>query len=372
MSLLYLAISILIAGDQSGVSNSEWLRNFGDLLITFSDKETAFFILIGLVTIIQIFQSSMYYTGYSLAAILRVRVRRLVMNALSRQIMGLSFQEISQYKSGDLWTYISFGKTFEKLIGHVNQGVYTLVMALAYLFVLLWLSWSMTLTALVILGTVYVLMKTLMQKMYEFSHKNLMAEKLLNEHIQNIFFGMRIIRSFGAERKASALVEGSVDESSKHNLYATLCEGLISPTVDIVTFITLAGALVGINLFLGDQIENLLPTTLLFILVLARLMPRMGNINNVRGRIYNAWPVVSHIVEFLRDDNKVMARKGGVHFAELKKGITFKNVTMRYLKGDHPAVENLNFLIFRLKKWKKHMKIESRLEFYYFLIFYCK
>ncbi len=346
MSLVYLSVSVLMSDGGNGiVQNSQYFIELRNQLTFLTDKYAAFLILVVLVAVAQILQSGFFYAGYALSSVIRMRVRRSLMNDIVQHIMDMNFQMISRYKSGELWTYVSLGKSIEKLIGQINEGIYTIFMALAYLAVLMWISWAMTFGALLIFALLSVGLKSVMNKIHEHSNNNLTASRKINNTTAELLPGMRVIRSFGAEKKALNMFKKIIHESSICNMRVSLWSGAISPIVDTVTFVTLALIMVGLSLVFAERIEETLPTFLIFIYIIARLMPRLGYLNNIRAAIYNAWPAVSHTVEFLRRDDKQMDRKGGVPFTGLEDKIEFRNVSLHYMGNERDAVKNISFSV---------------------------
>ena len=346
MTLLYLAIGVLMENDPGALSEKlGWLGETVEPHAASLGTQNLFLVLIALVATAQILQSSFYFAGYGVSAVLRMRIRRSMMKAIIGQMMDMSFSEISRYKSGELWTHVTLGKGLEKLFGDLNHGIYTALMALAYATVLMVLSWKMTLIALVLLGLLTLSLRTVMWKIHEMATQNLDLMRKLNMNTAEMLAGMRLIRSYSAENKAKEVFGDFVDRSSHVSMLGTIWQGTISPIIDIVTVFILVLAMAGISLVFADRLADMLPTVLVFIFVLARLMPRLGHLNSLRARLIESWPIVEHITEFLRCDNKRMIRRGGKPFVGLSYGIEFRNVFLNYLTDERAAVSGLSFFV---------------------------
>ena len=346
MTLLYLAIGVLMENDPGALSEKlGWLGETIEPHAASLGTQTLFLVLIALVATAQILQSSFYFAGYGVSAVLRMRIRRSMMKTIIGQMMDMSFSEISRYKSGELWTHVTLGKGLEKLFGDLNHGIYTALMALAYATVLMALSWKMTLIALVLLGLLTLSLRTVMRKIHEMATQNLDLMRKLNMNTAEMLAGMRLIRSYSAENKAKEVFGDFVDRSSHVSMLGTIWQGTISPIIDIVTVFILVLAMAGISLVFADRLVDMLPTVLVFIFVLARLMPRLGHLNSLRARLIESWPMVEHTTEFLRRDNKRMIRHGGKPFVGFRNGIEFRNVILNYLTDERPAVSGLSFFV---------------------------
>jgi ATP-binding cassette subfamily B protein/subfamily B ATP-binding cassette protein MsbA len=95
----------------------------------------------------------------------------------------------------------------------------------------------------------------------------------------------------------------------------------------------------------ADGLGAVLPTVLVFVFVVARLVPRLGNLNRVRASLHASWPAVVYLTEFLRKDNKHLDRRDGKPFGGLKTGLEFRGVSLEYTAAERSAVRGLNFTL---------------------------
>lgn len=348
MSLLYLAVSLLLP--QAGLGLAEtagWLRDALEAIRGGYDPRTVFVWLVGVVALVQVMQSGLSFGAFYASAALRMRVRRSTMNAIAAQMMDLSFPAVSRYKTGELWSYMTLGKDIEKLIGVVNDGVYTVLMAVAYTVVLLMLSWPTTLVALAALALLTLGMRAIMGRIHAVAERSLDNMREMNDSTANFLAGVRLVRSFGLEKSSLAVLENLIDHSSRLNMQGSIWQAAVSPIIDVVSIVTLAGVMLAISLIFGDRIAEVLPTVLVFVFVIARLMPRLGHVTRIRANLHSFWPSARHTIEFLRRDDKEFARKGGMPFSKLRDGIVFKNVRLDYVTGERPALRDASFRIGR-------------------------
>jgi|MDTC01.1.fsa_nt_gb ATP-binding cassette subfamily B protein/subfamily B ATP-binding cassette protein MsbA len=346
LGILYLAVGLLIGDVAEGAQDKVgMLGDVLDWLSGFMAPGSLFIALIVLVAVAQVFQSLLSFAGFAISGGIRMRVRQGIMRSMMRQIVAVSFAEISRYRSGELWTHMTNAKGLEKMIGEMNSLVYGVIMALSYCTIMIALSWEMVLAAVVIVGGLSLGIRGVMRKIKQTAANLLKAIQSLNNSTADYLSGVRLIRSFGVEMESENVIGNKIDRSSELTLRGTVLRAMISPLVDVVTYVTLAAALLTIFLVLGEGFQAILPTILIFIIVLARLMPRLGLLNSLRASLHDLWPIVDHTVEFLRTDNKDMALVGGKPFNELKEGIRFENVSLNYIAGERAAVSNLSFTL---------------------------
>ncbi len=346
MALLFLAINSLLGRETPGFMEAgTWFGDmFAQVQSIFSTQEV-FLLLISFVAVTQILQSGFYFLGLVLSATLRIRIRRRVHKDLFNRMMTISFPEISKYKTGELWSYMLVGKHLDQMIGQLSTIVYTLLLSMAYAGVLLWISWQMTLAALGFIFVISFGLRTVMRRINEISKRLLDSVIDLNTRTADYLAGMRLVRSFGTEKEAMQNINVQVDRVMETAKRGLIWQATISPLMDIITVLTITFALLGMSFIFGDGFRDLLPVVLTFVLVLYRLLPRLGNINNTRAAMHSAWPHVSYSVDFLRKDNKSFTRRGGKPFRGIQQQVEFRDVSLSYTDKERHAVNGITFKI---------------------------
>ena len=344
MSLLYVAINFLMP--ESKVNLAEKLGplgGFADNLAANIEPVSFFILLVVVVAVTQVFQSSFYFAGLSISTVLRMRVRKSLQGQTISQIMRLRYADVVRYKAGDLWTYLSFGRSLEKLIGVMNAILYVSLLATAYLVVLFLLSWEMTILSLLLFAVLSVGLRPVMGKIKKYAKILLDETFIINAKTMDYLSGMQLIRSIGEERNTQTVLKKYIDRNAKYTLLGTLWNGAVSPLMDIVAVLILCVSMIAIVLVVGDRITEVIPLILTFVFILFRLLPRLSTLNVARANFYQSLPVINMMVDFLRNDNKAFARSGGIPFGGLKKNIIFDNVDLDYGVGEAPAVHGLSF-----------------------------
>lgn len=346
IGILYLAINQLF-GVQEGVptDQSGWLTEVTGVLSGAMSPIALFILLIALVAVSQVLQSGFYFLGIWISSVLRMRVRRGLQKRAVAHMMHMSFAQVSRYKAGELWTFITVGRSVEKLIPMINTIAYVSFMALAYLVTLLWLSWETTLLALLMFGILSAGLRPVMKKINDTARRLLDVTLQMNSQVADHLAGMRIIRSYGEERKAQGTIGELIDDSAALTFRGTLWESSVSPLVDVVTILVLALAVGGMALYFGEGMVDVLPRLMVFIFVLYRLMPRLGHLNTVRANLHTSWPIIQTMVDFLHTGDKEMVREGGAPYAGLDGGIEFRDVALRYAVEERPAVSGISFKV---------------------------
>ena len=286
MGVFYLALNALMGKSGADLSQvAGWIGGMANRLAGDMDRYTLFLLLIGIVALTQILQSGFRFAGTAFSSFLRVRIRRALYKVVFAHILNISFPTLSRYKTGELWTHISISKLCDALISYVNNFLYTIFLVIAYVVVLMWLSWSMTLAALVFLGVVSLGLRVVMRMVKNTAETLLGATVELNNQTVDFLGGIRLIRSFATEDKAKKIINKHVDKAMDMARRGMILDGAVSPLVDVVTILFVVAALVGVSMAFGDRIGNILPLLMLFLFVMYRLMPRLGFLNSVRASI---------------------------------------------------------------------------------------
>ncbi len=346
IGLLYFAISNLLGNATGSLGkNTEELKALIDGSFVGVEPITQFLIIIGLVVLTQILQSGMAFGGLWASTVLRMRIRKSLQNQIIYRFMNIGFKDISRYKSGELWTIMTLGRSVEKLLAQINDIIYVGSMSIAYTVMMLWLSWQMALIALLVFVLLSLSLSSLMKVISTTAKKLIDVTFVINSRMADILAGMRVIRSFGAEKSISNVFGGLIEESADLTLRGTVWQALISPLIDTVTIIILAGGIAGLTFYYGRNIITYLPVVLIFLFVLYRLMPRLGRLNAIRANLHNLLPVLHKLSEFFSNTGTQIISQNGFKIHNLKQGIEFQDVVLQYDINETTAVDDVSFTL---------------------------
>ena len=124
-----------------------------------------------------------------------------------------------------------------------------------------------------------------------------------------------------------------------------MLQALVSPVMDAITVLGIAGILVLGIWQMGAVEAGGLARLLTFLFVLYRFMPRVRIVNDNLGLVLGYLPFVERIAAILDDEGKEFKHLGGSRAADFAEAIAFRGVTYRYPGAARPAVEHLDFEI---------------------------
>ena len=338
LAILTLALALLAGDAPSGWRVSAMLAPLqAQVGIT-----GVFIVLVLLAVVCQILRSGFTFAGNALAGHVRMTLEGELRSRLFHQFMQMSFAQTARYKAGDLLSYIEQVLYTGGVVDVLNRLVADVVLVVVYVCVLAWISWPMTLLALVMLALFAWPVRSAVRRVRGLSRTVLQANVKLQEDIADYLAGLRLIHTFAQEGAAERRVDEIVAESVRVRLRSYLWFLSITPTFELLAVLGLAAVLVSTYLVGG---LGTLPQLLVFVFVLYRLMPRVTSINSSLGGLNISWPFVVRVAEMLRTDDKVYLAAGDRPFTGLQDGIELRAVTFHYAEADAPAISDLSFTV---------------------------
>jgi ABC-type multidrug transport system fused ATPase/permease subunit len=263
-----------------------------------------------------------------------------------RQCMTLSFAYINRYKIGDLTSYVNYTASIVGFLNWLNKLISDSLRILAYVGVLLWISWQVTLVVLPLLVLLSLGLRAILGRIQDAYREVTRLSMQFNAQMIEMIQAVRIVRSFAREREVIAQVDESLHERERYTRKGQVWQALITPIMEISTIIGVSLLLVGGYLMLGSEtIQVIFPQAAVFLVMLYRMVPGVTSINNSLASFYRMLPNLERATSFLRSDDKEYIHEGEHAFAGLHQAITFDQLSFRYKEDGPWAVRNLCFTI---------------------------
>jgi ATP-binding cassette subfamily B protein/subfamily B ATP-binding cassette protein MsbA len=157
--------------------------------------------------------------------------------------------------------------------------------------------------------------------------------------------GLRVIHSSGLADKASVNLKEKIriyENTERRQIFLRELLMPLTGFLPVFGIVVIAGLSV---LLLGAKGSGLLPSLVTFVLALQRLNQRFATIATNFNQLAAIAGSVQRLNMLLRPEDKVFRRRGGLGFTDLKQSIVIKDVSLRYLPGNPPALSNLNLII---------------------------
>ncbi|HQO36797.1 MAG TPA: ABC transporter ATP-binding protein, partial [bacterium] len=345
MGALLLALDVLLGEKTTDTQVSFMLfQNFMVAMEERFGRGGIFAVYVGLAVASQLLRSGFQFLGRAATAYLQAWCEQDLRSRVFRQFFSVRYDHVVKYKIGDMALYTHQTNGMVSYLGYLNMLVSDLLILLTYISVLLWISWPITLFAVVTLGLLSFGLSRVIRLVRNAATQFVKATIRMNEQIVEYLQGIRTVRAFAQEEHVQELVDDTLREAMLANRRSLVWEATILPLVECLTVICVAALLVSCYALL-DVNQQWLPRLAVYVFVIYRLMPRAGTINGNLASLKKLYPTVSRISAILREDNKPYMRDGGKSFEALRHGIEFRDVSFLYDGTNTPAVKDISFSI---------------------------
>ena len=224
-----------------------------------------------------------------------------------------------------------------------NLVIRSLVLV-AYVTLALWLSWGLTLIALVFLVVLSIGLKFLIETTKDrgkvVAEENGRVAAIVTEFIA----GIRTVKAFGAELHERTKFDGASRKAADTLIRTADASAAIRPIAEAAASAVLVGlVVVSVRLLVvGGSLT--VPSLLAFLFAIFRLLPIVHELNGARGVIANLHGSWTHVVSFLDRSSKPEVVTGSRHPGPLNEKIRFENVSFEY-EPSRPVLTNVSLEI---------------------------
>lgn len=280
------------------------------------------------------------YTGLAQCH-LSDRIRKLIFE----QLQSLSLSYYSQIRSGALVNSIThevnqLKQAFNLIANMIAQGS-TL---LAYVLSLFWLSWQLSIVAVLMFGLLSVGLTNLIARVREASFALPQANGQLTSVAVEFINGIRTVQASATQDFERQKFYRATTEVMAAETQVKTASALVQPLAEGISSTALIVIVVGAFGLLMETGQLRAASLLTFMFVLFRLVPLISRINQSRENLSRFQGSIGNIKELLRRDNKPYLTNGTIPFSQLEHGIEFVATDFGY----HPnelVLKNINLAI---------------------------
>ncbi|MBI1952768.1 MAG: ABC transporter ATP-binding protein [Candidatus Omnitrophica bacterium] len=343
-SLGFITVALQVLGNPENLSSNAFLGPWGERLQGLRaglGREQLFLWLILLAVLSQVLRSGFQFLSVALTAWVRPRVQAQATNEIYARILRLSFPRVSAYRLGDLTDYLNQPASLGEAFGRVNDLARTLLFLAAYAGILFWLSWPLTLVALVAYGVISRLMQIVMRQVAHHSMKVRQAMLALSRTAAESFQALRLLHSFGRQEEGIREMENLLERQRKGQQRALLWVNVPEPLTDLLTVVGVGFFLAAGTWMMGPGQTSTLPSLLAFLVAVHRVAPRLRALFAHLAGLTSLAPSIVRMNEILsveRLEPKIRQRFGG-----FRHSVEFREVSLQYGPDESPAVSELAF-----------------------------
>lgn len=237
------------------------------------------------------------------------------------------------------------GKKIGVLISRVTNDVYLvrsavssgfagslrqIFLIMAYLFLVLWASWKLTLIALLLFPPSIFIITQVGKRLRSKSVLSQQKMGNITSVLQETVSGIKVVKAFAMERFELKKFFGYTRDYFKTMIRLTRIGSLAPPLTEF--FGVVAGVLIlwfgGKSILAGGGLTP--DRFFLFLLAMFSLMQPLKILSHVNIDIQQGLAASSRIFEVLDTQPKIKSPKDGIKIETLKEGVRFKGVSFRY------------------------------------------
>jgi ATP-binding cassette, subfamily B, bacterial MsbA len=264
---------------------------------------------------------------------------------LFEQFQSLSLSYYSSNRSGDLINSLTTEIAQIKQAFQIFSGLITRASTLvAYIVSMFWLSWQLSITAILLYTLLSVGLSTLIRRVREASFAVPKANGQLASITIQLINGIRTVKGSAMEdferkrfyRASGEVIQAEDQVAGISALVQPLAEGSGS-TILVLMVIAAFNLLISKG---GLQTGSLLT----FMFVLFRMMPQVTQVNSMRESLSRFQGSIDNIQELLKTSDKPYLDNGYLQFTGLEEQINFSLVDFGY-EPSNLVLEDINFTI---------------------------
>ncbi|MEN9243675.1 MAG: ABC transporter ATP-binding protein [Gloeomargarita sp. DG02_5_bins_242] len=337
--LIYFALSILGDAQIPVPVVGDWLSRWPKLKIVA--------ILVGVALLFQVIQSALKYASNLLNSYLGNRISLYLLQRQFGRILSFSYACVSRYRYGELLDYINSGGTVNLLVQTWNRLILLVLLAIAYLTVLVWISPILLIATLTVSVGLVAIQRRVIPRIEKISRR------LADDHVQAGSFvvesvqALRLVYSFNRQRQILEKLHRLQLDLLKLNDRQTAWSNLPQPLSQVLVTAVL-GIMLLTSLWVLSQdrpLNLILPALATFISAYNRFANQAQLIANTCTGLAGSFGNIARLNEFLSNEDKEFLRTEGLPFRGLKREVRFERVTLQYPGTEAPAVIDLSFTI---------------------------
>lgn len=344
----------LVASDKQGDKTLQ--KNLKTFLVRFkiwfntnfqklSKKEQILYISLGIIPLF-FFRSIFSVTAIYIMRKLGLFVVRDIKDRLFSHLQRLSLEYFHGERTGQLMYRLTndmdiLSRVISEQLELLVRHILTIVI---FLGAIVYISWEMSLFALVVLPIMIAPIAAFTGRLHKVSRNQLKVASNLSAYLQEAIGGVRVIRAFGKEKdeveKFQELSHGTAASELKNHFYAALSPSLVE----------LMSAIASATLFYygGVQIiEGQISTGqfMFFLLALLSLLTPIKQLSRMSALFHQADAVCERTFDILDRKPKINEITNPIKLKTIEKGIEFKNVTFRYETSQKDILQDIDFFV---------------------------
>ena len=347
VALLIPAVKGLFEGDFSFAINvpvlGECLRY---LFGIFGERQGVMLsTILGLIFICTILKCVLQYLAGLIVASMSLSLNHnLRLKLYSRYLtFGKLFFDRTSY--GYLYTVLmNFSAQLSNTFMQANNLLFCLSSLIVFLTIMGFISWQITLFALLIFPGLHFSMSMIIKKIGISSSALAQSSVILNKKISNALTSIPLIKAYTNEDRENKWFSFASERVNTHQYSIKKKELLTSPIHEIVTMIIMFFIIGLMAYMLLKKRTGDIAAYLTFFLMLRRVAGSANVFNDIRKSLARSTGAIQAIKDVFNDNEKFYVKNGTKTLREIEKGLELVSLGFSY-PGGISALENINLSI---------------------------
>ncbi len=237
-------------------------------------------------------------------------------------------------------------------VGRVAMAVRTLdriatllITILVFLGILVAISWPLTLVSVVLMAGVALANQVSIGQAKGFGQALSKSSADLSIRTIEVLSGIRLVKTTTNEEREFESINHLVRQRENAEFKSQLVYASIAPINEMLSIVALLALILVGRTLLTDQLESVSSVLLIYLVVLFRLLPFIGQLNGSRSQLASTSASAEIIEAFLNRDDKPFMANGRRPFTALNEGIRFNHLSFRYPMGDGWALQDVDLFL---------------------------
>ena len=228
-------------------------------------------------------------------------------------------------------------RAVDALLG-VPVAIVELCGALFFAFLLIILSWQLTLIVFVCGLTVYMLVSVLTRKIETLGAELVEAQEKVSSRLWDVLTGLRTIWIFENEAHERRQFDKVIHDTVTTGLRQEKLSAAVDPIIEVIVALLIGAVCV---LSIGQGLTAL-PALVSFVIILRRLFPRLQSLIGARVELVAEIASVHNILPMLDPPQPERNSQAAV-FSGFESDIKVEGLTYRYADLQEPALQDVSF-----------------------------
>ncbi len=249
---------------------------------------------------------------------------------LFRRCLGFGKLYFDRVHQSSLQTTLGHTGELIDLLNLLQRALLNLFLLAAYLVVMLWISWRLTLFVLVFFPLTHTLGRRLARRTESLS-RDLNEATLVRHAIAfNILSCLPLFTAYGQEEQAARNWAGNAEVLRRLNFRINAVQGLVGPFQEVMTLTAVLATIAFVVFHLAAREPTELAVFLVFLFAVRTALPRFTGLYEILVGISGKRARLADLSALLDDGDKCMVPDGTREFDGLREAVTVRDLRFGY------------------------------------------